>query len=127
MTENKTGDKKPLEKISLEEMLKKQQAAQPEKDEHIYCYKCSKPLSYEIDYKISRQEECINCRTSLRCCKMCEFFDMTIYNECREPMAERILDKEKVNFCSYFQVRRGKFKGKEPQDLRAAASALFKK
>ncbi len=32
----------------------------------------------------------------------CRFYDETAYNECSEPSAERVVDKEKSNFCDYF-------------------------
>ncbi|MBI4411014.1 MAG: hypothetical protein HY541_00835 [Deltaproteobacteria bacterium] len=40
-------------------------------------------------------------------CKNCEFYDRAAYNECSEPQAERVLDKEKSNFCDYFLAGRG--------------------
>jgi len=35
---------------------------------------------------------------------MCSFYDRTVYNECRESQAERVVEKEKSNFCDYFQL-----------------------
>ena len=34
---------------------------------------------------------------------MCEFFDTTVSNSCREPIAEKVNDKNRANFCGYFQ------------------------
>ncbi len=34
---------------------------------------------------------------------MCEFYDTTVSDSCREPIAERVSDKKKANFCGYFQ------------------------
>ncbi|MBL6989982.1 MAG: hypothetical protein ISR65_09400 [Bacteriovoracaceae bacterium] len=72
------------------------------------CYACGKDLVFEIGYKVSRQEECEFCKIGLHCCKMCEFYDTSVYNECREPLAERILDKERVQFCDYFKIAKKK-------------------
>ena len=41
-------------------------------------------------------------------CKNCEFYDTSAYNECKESQAERVVDKEKANFCDYFKYRSGK-------------------
>ena len=38
----------------------------------------------------------------LKCCLNCTFHDPSSYNECREPSAERVVDKEAANFCDYF-------------------------
>ncbi len=34
---------------------------------------------------------------------MCRFYDTTVNNSCREPVAEKVTDKQKKNFCGYFQ------------------------
>jgi hypothetical protein len=57
---------------------------------------------------------------------MCQFFDKTAYNECREPMANRILEKEKANFCDYFKVAGANGGGNDKDKLVDAANALFK-
>ncbi len=59
---------------------------------------------------------------------MCRFFDQKAYNQCREPSAERIIDKEKANFCDYFSL--GDSVGAEISEkdkFLSAAEALFKK
>ena len=95
----------------------------------VFCYKCKKLVSHiEAGTKISRQETCPHCMASLRCCKMCQFYDLTAYNECKENIAERIIDKEKANFCDYFLLSNGqKQTGPGKQALFNAADALFKK
>jgi hypothetical protein len=59
---------------------------------------------------------------------MCTFYDVKAYNECREPSADRIVDKEKANFCDYFKIGSGSNDAeKQRQELLAKAQALFKK
>ena len=76
------------------------------------CYACNKPI--EIYDKISREERCPHCGADLHCCYNCYFFDEKAYNECHEPIAERVVDKDRSNFCSYFRVSEG------PQTLKAS-------
>jgi hypothetical protein len=64
---------------------------------------------------------------SLHCCRMCKFFDPKVYNECHETNAERIVDKEKANFCDYFVLTDGKNPGTNKEELIDAAASLFKK
>lgn len=92
----------------------------------ISCYKCSTVLELEPHMTISRSEECPKCFTSIRCCKMCSFFDITAYNDCREPMANRILEKDKANFCDFFKLGKAGNTGPSGDDLKSAADALFK-
>jgi hypothetical protein len=58
---------------------------------------------------------------------MCKFFDPKVYNECHETNAERIVDKEKANFCDYFVLTDGKNPGTNKEELIDAAASLFKK
>lgn len=94
---------------------------------NVNCYRCESELSFEMGDKIGRQDECDKCKVNLRCCKMCEFYDNLVYNECKEPNAERILDKEKANFCGYFILSGTGTKSTQTRDdMLAAANALFK-
>ena len=68
------------------------------------CFNCSKTLDLETTNKIHRSEECPHCYASIHSCRMCSFYDKSAYNECRETSAERILEKEKANFCDYFTL-----------------------
>ena len=91
------------------------------------CYKCNEKLSLLAGSNIDRREECPHCFADIHCCMMCEFYDQSAYNECREPMADRHTEKEKSNFCDYFKLA-GKGTAKEEKDeLLSAAAALFKK
>lgn len=41
---------------------------------------------------------------------MCEFYDTTVNNSCREPIADKVTDKNKKNFCGYFQPSKTAYK-----------------
>jgi hypothetical protein len=36
---------------------------------------------------------------------MCRFYDTSVANACREPVAERVTDKTRANFCGYLELR----------------------
>jgi hypothetical protein len=65
----------------------------------------------------------------VRVCRNCEFFSPGAYNDCREPSAERVVDKESANFCDYFRLAGGpRASGLEQKGgARAALDALFRK
>lgn len=90
------------------------------------CFKCEKDLDLKAGSNISRQEECPHCFQSLHVCKMCVHYDESSYNECREPVADRITEKEKANFCDYFKLGDVKGSGDNKQSALDAANALFK-
>lgn len=96
-------------------------------DKKSFCVFCKVELPLEVNEKIGRHDECPQCKRSLRCCKMCGFYDRHAYNECKEPNAERIIEKERANFCSYFTISNGTTNNsKSSNDLLSAANALFK-
>ena len=78
-------------------------------------------------FKVARTEECPYCSRSLHCCRMCTFYDQKVYNECHESNADRIVDKEKSNFCDYFNLSDGSQAGVSKESLIDAAASLFKK
>ena len=69
-------------------------------DKTITCHQCNTTTSAE---NISRRESCDKCNYDLWVCKNCSFYSPSSYNECKEPQAERVIDKEKKNFCDYFR------------------------
>ncbi len=90
------------------------------------CYKCGKNTG--LKEFIGRRDECQYCGADAHVCKNCEFYDPRVYNECREPSAERVVDKEKANFCDQFTINKkgGGAQNKTP-DLKTLAESLFKK
>lgn len=77
---------------------------------------------------VSRSDSCPKCMADIRCCKNCQFYDVKAYNECREPQADRVADKEKANFCDYFKIGSSYNDAeKQRQDALSKAASLFKK
>jgi len=66
----------------------------------VRCHACSAELGF--DDPIGRSARCERCGADLRCCRNCRFFDASAYNDCAEPQAERVLEKERANFCDWF-------------------------
>ncbi|MBX3021330.1 MAG: hypothetical protein KF799_06585 [Bdellovibrionales bacterium] len=90
------------------------------------CFHCSSPLKYAD--RIGLREECPKCHEDVHVCKNCQFYDEKAYNECREPSAERVREKDRANHCEYFSPGKGVGSGANTRDaMLAAAEALFKK
>jgi hypothetical protein len=89
------------------------------------CYFCGSDI--EFPDKIFSKDTCPKCKRDLHACVQCKFYDPQAQNQCREPMADFVRDREKRNSCTYFV-----FAGKTPaaDDLTAAKQKLdelFKK
>ena len=90
------------------------------------CSHCFKELPHQAEEKISRNDVCPHCSADLRSCKMCMHYDPHSYNECREPIAERVVDKDKANFCDFFRFSHQGEKKQEKENLWEEASKIFK-
>ncbi len=66
------------------------------------CHHCGEPWN-ETGSPGSR-EDCLKCGYALHACANCRFYDKDALEWCREPMAraEKPLDPEKFNSCSWF-------------------------
>ena len=53
---------------------------------------------------MSRSESCPSCNWDARCCFNCVFYDRNAHHGCRENQADLVADKERPNFCGYFEA-----------------------
>jgi hypothetical protein len=65
------------------------------------CHRCATVLS---SARIGRRDTCASCGAELRVCRNCAFYSPGAHNDCREPNADRVVDKERSNFCEYFSL-----------------------
>ena len=79
---------------------------------------------------IPRDSSCEKCLRDLRCCRQCRHYDPSRNNSCRETEAELVEDKERRNFCEFFDFNPAPFrvatmdKSREAQ-ARAKLEGLF--
>ena len=94
----------------------------------LVCFQCQTKNS--IADKVHFRDECEKCGQDLHVCKQCQHYDTASYNECKEPSADRIVEKEKANYCDFYSARTSSgasSAGTSKSDLLAQAEALFKK
>ncbi len=53
--------------------------------------------------RVGTRDVCARCDADLHCCRNCRFYDPAKHNQCSEPQAEWVRDKEAANYCDYFQ------------------------
>ena len=68
------------------------------------CWKCGTTIEFLESKKIYRTDFCSDCNSDLHVCKNCQFYAPGYHNQCQETQAEWVSDKERANFCNYFQV-----------------------
>ncbi len=93
-----------------------------------HCFSCGKPLDLP-EGPVGRGASCESCGSDVRVCSNCIHFDPQSYNECREPMSDRVVDKTRSNYCDYFSLHRGEVSAKRSSksDILKILDDLFKK
>ncbi len=97
------------------------------------CHHCGREVV--LSAALQRTDSCAFCKSDLKCCLNCRFFDPTAPNQCREPQVEPVLHKEKANFCEFFVFLETSAVGQpglggaqsDQARARAAFDALFRK
>ena len=90
------------------------------------CWQCGGDLE-AVDY--GRETTCRSCGKPTRVCHNCRWYAPSRPNQCEEPMADRVMDKQNANFCGYFEPTTdplGGDSGDSKDSLRQAAEDLFK-
>ncbi len=85
-------------------MLARALRAKKHGDAWVNCFKCGRET--EVRERVGFRDTCPGCDRPLHACLNCEFYDPTCHNECREIMTERVVDKDRANFCEYFAPAR---------------------
>jgi hypothetical protein len=88
------------------------------------CHKCGAEITIE---KVSRRDECESCHSDLRVCLNCRFYDQSKPNQCFEPQAEMVKEKDRSNYCDFFQFREEGRKESAKDEAERLWEDLFKK
>jgi hypothetical protein len=94
----------------------------------VRCAACNSEVPLAAGERVGLRDECGRCGADLHSCRNCAFHDPAAYNECHEPNAERLLDRERANRCEYFRPsdRAGGGEGARAKAL-SDLDRLFKK
>ena len=82
------------------------------------CYNCGEEWVTEKRVKEPGvKETCESCGAYLHCCKNCKFYERGAYNQCTNPSAEWVSNKESGNFCGEFVFAKAQNEeDQEPQE-----------
>lgn len=91
------------------------------------CFHCARDLTTRE--RVGFRDRCPACDRPVHACLNCDFYDPAYNNQCRETQADRVVDKDRANFCEYFAQRRSGVAKTAARagDARANLDALFKK
>lgn len=97
----------------------------PVRDHVMLCPTCKTEIA--TTDKIGFREECPKCHADLHVCVACHFYDPSVYNGCRETQADRVLTKDRANFCDYFKPGEYKAASNPADDAKKKLEELFRK
>ena len=91
------------------------------------CPHCGREIN--LDYRVGFRETCPGCDGDLHSCVACSFYEPGHHNDCREPRASMVQDKERANRCDWFAWGDNETTGEyeEVSKAKNALEALFKK
>jgi hypothetical protein len=91
------------------------------------CWNCATKI--DTRERIEFRGICPSCGRALHACRNCTHYDPGYYNQCRETSAERVVDKDRANFCEFFSPggSAAKLKNASTASARSRLDALFKK
>ena len=89
----------------------------------LVCWKCGESIE-DLPMPLSREAECKSCHAQLHVCKLCCFFDPHIADQCQEPIADYVKEKERANFCDYFKPVSDAYHAKENSKTGQSMSEL---
>jgi hypothetical protein len=75
----------------------------------VSCWSCGN--TWEFSPPLGRGELCGKCRRDAKCCLNCKYYDRYAGRECLESQAEVVKDKERSNFCDWFDAKSGNHSG----------------
>jgi hypothetical protein len=88
------------------------------------CHKCLGAVDLE---SVFFRDECSACGSDLHVCLNCLFYDEGKANRCRESQAEYVRERDRANYCSFFQFKDDVEKRSGKAEGEKLWESLFKK
>jgi len=72
-----------------------------------YCHACGNEQIFDVKVgvKVGRRDACPHCGADLHVCKNCRLYDPNVHNQCHEPEAAFIRERDSSNFCTHFDFK----------------------
>ena len=91
------------------------------------CFNCSHEFPH--DYRAYRSSICPACGREVKVCKNCRFFTPGAHWDCRETIPEPVKEKDRANFCDFFQFKNKEEENQQPKkafsNRKSAEASLF--
>ena len=89
----------------------------------LVCWNCGASLKHEL-LPLSRRAVCAVCEVELHVCRLCQFYDPRVSDQCTEDRAEQVREKDRANFCDYFKPKADAYVAGDDSKARTAKNRL---
>jgi len=90
-----------------------------------HCHQCG--LAWTLTGLPGRNDSCDRCGADLRVCLNCVRYDPRVAHQCRETRADPVPEKDRSNYCEWFDFATRVFVPKGGDDRAAAAREQLKR
>ena len=91
------------------------------------CFSCNAAIELAAGERVGFRDTCEACDSDLHVCLNCIHYDSNAYNQCREPNAEWVSERERANRCDYFAYGDRLRDTASAERARTSLDDLFKK
>jgi hypothetical protein len=91
------------------------------------CFSCNAAIELAAGERVGFRDTCEACDSDLHVCLNCIHYDSNAYNQCREPNAEWVSERERANRCDYFSYGDRLRDTASAERARTSLDDLFKK
>lgn len=70
----------------------------------VVCWCCGNSID-DVPRPIRPSMRCPTCRADLHACRLCRHYDTRYIGDCAHEQADKVLDKKKANYCTYYSPR----------------------
>ncbi len=90
-----------------------------------HCFKCG--TIWTFNRPPGRAETCERCGADLRVCLNCISHDPKVAYQCSDRRAEEVADKDRANFCEFFEMAKREWTGTGTSSREDSAREKLKK
>ena len=90
-----------------------------------HCFKCG--TEWTVNRQPGRIETCERCGADLHVCLNCISYDPKVAYQCRDRRAEEVADKDRANFCEFFEMAKREWSGRAADSREDASREKLKK
>ena len=92
-------------------------------NKELVCWHCGASLR-DLPRPLRSSMRCPQCQADLHVCRLCRYYDPRYIGGCSHDRADKVLDKQRANYCTHFTPKPGAFEDPAHEPYSQARDAL---